>query len=680
MALTKVTNSMIVGAPVSVDDYGADPTGVLDSTSVIQAAFNTNRSVVFGASGVYKISGDLTLGGNNRTIALMGASLLFQRTVLTVTATDTVIDLGGGILSQECGFATVAIETTPGGSTITVSDPSTLRVGQFVGGSWGDETNNEYPLGGVNPFNTYQNTVQSIVGNVVTLSKPLLGSVCTLPVGYTFGEFSFSPFISNAGTNVLICNGTIKRAIGFYTFVPVTAPEFGSTTFENIYFESNGVDQFSLQRKHTLTFNSCRLNQQWDAAKQGIVWKGDARVYINDSFMALANHDNSFLFINELDGVVQTGYSRLIVSNSNIVGTAAIPGPIAPGKGTFAGNVLYVVEATDPGTIEKIVFDNCDIQNYKRSFLTGSANNRTENIVIAEMRIDNCSIDANFSYYIFDGVGAGFTCPNCNISNTSFYQSNNGTVFHYVDAINGATVNFRPVFDNCYFKLDNDSAKFATPAVVRNSTFTSTPYKHSSGIVEMQNCLFQNGSSIAISPAFSDEFYGDIESIIVDDPDFPSNPAGFITIMGGASLNGARVASARSINGQSYYNVYKQDVNVRVSGTFFKSDGVYFLRGDDYCIPIGSQIVDMYLGTTQRVTFNLITALASAAASGATSIVVSSATGVAAGDLVNVVLTNGLVDTKVVDGSYVSGTTIPLTSGLDSAAASGNAVNFFRVV
>lgn len=680
MALTKVSYSMIDGAAVSVNDYGADPTGANDSTAAIQAAFDTNKSVVFQPSGVYKISGNLTLAGNNRTISLMGASLLFQRTVLTLTATDTVIDLGGGILSQECGYATVAVETVPGGSTITVTDSSTLRLGQFVGCSWYDDTNGEAPLGGVNPFNTYQNTVQSINGNIVTLSKPLIGSTCTLPVGQTFGEFGFSPFISNAGTRVLICNGTIKRAIGFYTFVPANAPEFGSTTFENIYFESNGVDQFSLQRKHTLTFNNCHLNQQWDAAKQGIVWKGDARVYIDNSFMALANHDNSFLFINENDGVVQTGYSRLVVTNSNIVGTAAIPGPIPPGKGSVAGDVLYVIEATDPGTIEKIVFENCDIQNYKRSFFSGSANARTENIVVAEMRIDNCSIDANFCYYIFDGVGAGFTCPNCNISNTSFYKNINGTVFHYMAAINGATVNFRPVFDNCYFKLDNDSATFASPAVVRNSTFTATPYKHNSGIVEMQNCLFQNGSSIAISPAFDDSFYGDIESIIVDDPDFPANPAGFITIMGGASLNGARVAAARSINGQSYYNVYKENTNVRVSGTFYKSNGVYFLRGDDYCIPIGSQIVDMYLGTTQRVTFNLITSLAAGVVGGATSISVASAAGVAAGDLVNVLLNNGLVDTLVVDGSYAGGTTIPLTSGIASAATSGNAVNFFRVV
>jgi hypothetical protein len=680
MSLTKVSFSMIDGATVNVDDKGADPTGIVDSTSAIQAAFDSGLSVSFKPGGSYKISGDLTLSGNNRCIYLMGASLLFQRTILTITATDTIIDLGGGVLSQECGYGTVAVETTPGGSTITVTDSSTLRVGQFVGGSWGDEGNNEYPLGGVNPFNTYQNTVQSINGNVVTLSKPLIGSTCTLPVGYTFGEFDFAPFISNAGTRVLICNGVIKRAKGFYTFVPATAPEFGSTTFENIYFESNGVDQFSLQRKHTLTFNSCRLNQQWDAAKQGIVWKGDAKVYINDSYMELAMHDNQFLFINENDGVIQTGYSELVVTNSTLSGANKIPGPIAPGKGSFAADVLYCIENTDIGTVRRIIFDNVNVERIGRSWLSGSANNRTENIVIEEIRISNSSIDCNFSYYIFDGVGAGFNCPNCIVSDTSFYQNQNGTVFHYVDAINGAVVNFRPVFDSCYFKLDNDSAQFSTPAIVRNSTFNATPYKHSSGIVEMQNCLFQNGSSIAISPTFDESFYGDIESIIIDDPDFPSNPSGFFSIFGGASLNGAKVAYARSINGQSYYNVYKENTNIRVSGTFYKSNGVYFLRGDDYYIPIGSQIVDMYTGTSQRVTFNLLTTLASGAAAGATSIVVADATSVAAGDLVNVLLDNGLVDTKVVDGSYASGTTIPLTSGLDSAAASGKAVNFFRVV
>ena len=38
MALTKVTYSMISGALVNVQDYGADPTGATDSTTAFTAA------------------------------------------------------------------------------------------------------------------------------------------------------------------------------------------------------------------------------------------------------------------------------------------------------------------------------------------------------------------------------------------------------------------------------------------------------------------------------------------------------------------------------------------------------------------------------------------------------------------------------------------------------------------
>ena len=38
MSLTKVSYSMITGAPVNVLDYGADPTGVANSTDAFAAA------------------------------------------------------------------------------------------------------------------------------------------------------------------------------------------------------------------------------------------------------------------------------------------------------------------------------------------------------------------------------------------------------------------------------------------------------------------------------------------------------------------------------------------------------------------------------------------------------------------------------------------------------------------
>lgn len=65
MSLTKVTQSMILGGQVSVLDYGADPTGIVDSTIAIQAAIDAaalTGNVVYLPQGFYKVSKS---GANN---------------------------------------------------------------------------------------------------------------------------------------------------------------------------------------------------------------------------------------------------------------------------------------------------------------------------------------------------------------------------------------------------------------------------------------------------------------------------------------------------------------------------------------------------------------------------------------------------------------------------------------
>ena len=66
MALTKVSYSMITGAPVNVLDFGADPTGVADSTSSINAALafsvaTGKPGVVTIPSGTYKCTSTITV-------------------------------------------------------------------------------------------------------------------------------------------------------------------------------------------------------------------------------------------------------------------------------------------------------------------------------------------------------------------------------------------------------------------------------------------------------------------------------------------------------------------------------------------------------------------------------------------------------------------------------------------
>lgn len=63
MALTKVSYSMIAGAAINVLDYGADPSGVADSTAAIQLAFD-QRGKIYLPTGTYKITSSLTLYGN----------------------------------------------------------------------------------------------------------------------------------------------------------------------------------------------------------------------------------------------------------------------------------------------------------------------------------------------------------------------------------------------------------------------------------------------------------------------------------------------------------------------------------------------------------------------------------------------------------------------------------------
>lgn len=65
MSLTKVTYSMIKGAPVNVLDFGADPTGVADSTAAIQNALNSGANDIYIPQGTYLFS-TLTVNQNTR--------------------------------------------------------------------------------------------------------------------------------------------------------------------------------------------------------------------------------------------------------------------------------------------------------------------------------------------------------------------------------------------------------------------------------------------------------------------------------------------------------------------------------------------------------------------------------------------------------------------------------------
>lgn len=91
MSLTKVSYSMIQGAVVNVLDYGADATGVADSSSAVQAATDTGNAVYF-PQGTYKVSG-VAYAGKTIWFSDGNAKFLSDGVVLTVTSgSDSIID------------------------------------------------------------------------------------------------------------------------------------------------------------------------------------------------------------------------------------------------------------------------------------------------------------------------------------------------------------------------------------------------------------------------------------------------------------------------------------------------------------------------------------------------------------------------------------------------------------
>jgi len=103
MSLTKASYSMIAGAPVNILDFGADPTGVADSSTAIQNALNSivataKPNLLLIPSGTYKCNTGLAIDARYVSISANGASLNFSNlttgTALNVTG-NNVVNLGG---------------------------------------------------------------------------------------------------------------------------------------------------------------------------------------------------------------------------------------------------------------------------------------------------------------------------------------------------------------------------------------------------------------------------------------------------------------------------------------------------------------------------------------------------------------------------------------------------------
>lgn len=109
MSLTKVSYSMIEGAPANVLDFGAVGNGVADDTAAIQAAIAASKTL-YWPSGTYNISSSITLSGNS--ISWFGDG--YENSVINLTSSASITFTGNRNTFSELNFkASSTVSTTP---------------------------------------------------------------------------------------------------------------------------------------------------------------------------------------------------------------------------------------------------------------------------------------------------------------------------------------------------------------------------------------------------------------------------------------------------------------------------------------------------------------------------------------------------------------------------------------
>jgi hypothetical protein len=231
MAITKATYAMIEGAPVNVLDYGADPTGVADSTAAIQAAVNASKTIYL-PNGTYTISApirlalpnplNLTIFGESQenTIIKSAASMTNKNmlwfgnstgygaqyiTVRNLTVDGRAAANGNtGILYQSCGLSLVQdvtiINCGRAAWMLGCIDTAMLNCNIFTSteGAWWDV----YPLGV--PANNDDLTAQAIQTTRANISRMVgcwTSAITQTAVYISGGQFLLDACTFQSATN-----------------------------------------------------------------------------------------------------------------------------------------------------------------------------------------------------------------------------------------------------------------------------------------------------------------------------------------------------------------------------------------------------------------------------------------------------------------------------------------------
>jgi hypothetical protein len=265
MSLTKVSFSMIEGAPFNVLDYGADPTGSADSTAAIIAAVAAGGSdcAIYFPTGTYKVTSQILI--SNDRVHIYGDGAYATTIMFAPTANSTLFKFEkSGTTINQGSVRDIAIRSNDNvyvKYALHFIDISGYYVSNVVigggvaignAGFWTDPTYSSYGIYIQGRDSTGFNEITCFADKPIVVStNPNVGSP---PVQISIDHFNFNNLFLGATYNpcIIFTAGVVATQVSFTGFqawvlgeggfywVDATSPGASNgLSFENVRYENN---------------------------------------------------------------------------------------------------------------------------------------------------------------------------------------------------------------------------------------------------------------------------------------------------------------------------------------------------------------------------------------------------------------------------------------------------------
>lgn len=562
MALTKVSYSLVKGDTVSVVDFGADPTGTTDATTVIQSAIDSGAKAVYFPAGTYKITSQIDLvsdqvlfgdGQDQSIISVSGSSWAATK---ALSGEDT-----GNVEIRNLGFvgdshastaAVVYLENTGAaklvGPKITNCSFTSLNgygvvqvQGPITGSDWTTTTEPS------SSWNTFENT---IISN-------LLFTDCTVPnTTYAYASLSLSA-LRRFNVDGIVIDNCQERGIsaGYFTDGVISNCNVQTTTNGNASSNPHGIYIRTTKR---FSVSNCAVNLNTTLGSACV------RLSRGAYYGVISNIQGSTASTGSAKGFMSHGGNDIVLSGCHFV-TAGVACEIA-GHASVSGTD----GTSDPSFADAndIVISSCyfkttgDTQVFYANAVA-VPNTEPRQPYMKNVRIEGCEL----------------------INDTSL-----------TDQIALLDIGDQAIFSDCKFYGDNPQAAVL---VDRDNRISADDFAW-----HFENCEFVSGTETTTSDPSAT--HGDAFTTVgilydnnVSNSELYVSDCRFKNWFTGLGINNGQVVN---VEGSTFTNVYS---GIRTEGV--SSSRVYISRNSFYVTPANGSCVHFGVANTAATTYSYVT-------------------------------------------------------------------------